>query len=152
MKTPLNLPKAPLKLSRKQGVVVVWCIVRKKDLVLTPEEWVRQHIIHFLINEKQFPIGLIASEFSLNYNGISKRADIVVFNRDSKPVLIVECKAPEIVLSEATVRQIAQYNYNLGVDFLMLSNGVDHVICKIDRIQGKINYLQELPVFEDLIS
>lgn len=152
MKTPLNLPRAPLKLSKKQGVIVVWCIVRKKDLVLTPEEWVRQHILHFLINEKQFPIGLIASEFSLNYNGISKRADIVVFNRDSKPVLIVECKAPEVALSEATVRQIAQYNYNLGVDFLMLSNGLDHVICKIDRIQGKFNYLQELPVFEDLIS
>lgn len=152
MKTPLNLPKADLKLVRKQGVVFVWCIIRKKELVVTPEEWVRQHIIHFLINEKGFPIGLIASEYSLSYNGIAKRADIVVFNRSSQPMLIIECKAPEVSLSEATVRQIAQYNYNLGVDFLMLSNGLNHVVCKIDRQQGKLSYLEELPAFEELVG
>lgn len=152
MKTPLNLPKAPLKLVRKPGGIYVWCIIRKKELLLTPEEWVRQHVIHFLINEKQFPVGLIASEYSLVYNGIAKRADIVVFDRSTQPVLIVECKAPEISLSEATVRQIAQYNYQLGVDFLLLTNGINHVVCKIDRNLGKMRYLEELPSYEEIIG
>lgn len=150
MFTPLNLPQAKLKLTRKDEVVYVWCVIRNKNLVLTPEEWVRQHIIHFLIEEKQFPKGLIASEYALNYNGRSKRADVVVFNRASKPIFIVECKAPEVELTEATLHQIAQYNFELKVDFLLLTNGINHIMCMINRKEHRLDYLQEIPTFSEL--
>ncbi|MCH2230186.1 MAG: type I restriction enzyme HsdR N-terminal domain-containing protein [Crocinitomicaceae bacterium] len=141
----LNLPKANLRLKKVQGVVHVWCIIRKKNLVCTPEEWVRQHFIHFLINDRQIPIGLIASEYPLDYNGRLKRADIVVFNKSQKPVLIVECKAPKISLDEKTLFQIAQYNFNLDVDYLCLTNGLDHAYSQIDKEKGSLRYLKEIP-------
>lgn len=143
---PLNLPKAELRLKKINGIVHVWCIIRKKDLVCTPEEWVRQHFIHFLINERKVPIGLIASEYPLDYNGRLKRADIVVFNKRQDPVLIVECKAPQIPLDEKTVFQIAQYNFHLNVDYLCLTNGLDHAYSLIDKENGSLRYLKELPL------
>ncbi len=143
---PLNLPKADLRLKKIKGVVHVWCIIRKKDLVCTPEEWVRQHFIHFLINERNVPIGLIASEYPLDYNGRLKRADIVVFNKRQDPVLIVECKAPKINLDEKTLFQIAQYNFHLDVDFLCLTNGLDHAYSQIDKENGSLRYLKEIPL------
>lgn len=146
MITPLNFPKADLKLRRREDVVYIWCILRKKELVLTPEEWVRQHTIHYLIGEKKISEGLISSEHPLRYNGLSKRADIVVFNRAQKPVLLVECKAPEINITEKTFQQIAQYNSQLGVDYLMLTNGLTHVYCYIDREKEQFQYLEELPI------
>lgn len=143
---PLNLPKADLRLKKINGIVHVWCIIRKKDLVCTPEEWVRQHFIHFLINERKVPIGLIASEYPLDYNGRLKRADIVVFNKRQDPVLIVECKAPQIPLDEKTVFQIAQYNFHLDVDYLCLTNGIDHAYSLIDKENGSLRYLKEIPL------
>lgn len=141
----LNLPKADLRLKKINGVVHVWCIIRKKDLVCTPEEWVRQHFIHFLINDRKIPIGLIASEYPLDYNGRLKRADIVVFNKAQKPVLIIECKAPKISLDEKTLFQIAQYNFKLDVDYLCLTNGLDHAYSQIDKENGSLRYLKEIP-------
>ena len=143
---PLNLPKADLRLKKIKGVVHVWCIIRKKDLVCTPEEWVRQHFIHFLINDRKIPIGLIASEYPLDYNGRLKRADIVVFNKKQDPVLIVECKAPKINLDEKTLFQIAQYNFHLDVDYLCLTNGLDHAYSMIDKEKGSLCYLKEIPL------
>lgn len=145
----LSFPQAELKLSRKEGQVFVWCIIRKKSLVLTPEEWVRQHLIHFLIREKQIPIGLIAAEMAIEINQLSRRCDVVVFGKDGKPRLIVECKAPEINLTEKTFNQIAQYNAALNVDLLMVTNGLQHIVCQIDRENTLLNYLEELP---DLIT
>ena len=145
----LSFPQAELKLSRKEGQVFVWCIIRKKSLVLTPEEWVRQHLIHFLIQEKQIPIGLIAAEMAIEINQLSRRCDVVVFGKDGKPKLIVECKAPEINLTEKTFNQIAQYNAALNVDLLMVTNGLQHIVCQIDRENTLLNYLEELP---DLIT
>ena len=130
---PLELPKAPLRLKRKDGEVYVRCVIRNKDLVMTPEEWVRQHVIHFLINEKGISKGRIASELALNYNGRLKRADIVVFDAFGAPEMIVECKAPDIKISEKTLYQIAQYNSELNVRRLMLTNGLKHMYCKIDQ-------------------
>jgi hypothetical protein len=141
----LSFPQAELKLSRKEGQVYVWCIIRKKSLVLTPEEWVRQHLIHFLIQEKQIPIGLIAAEMAIEINQLSRRCDVVVFGKDGKPKLIVECKAPEINLTEKTFNQIAQYNAALNVDLLMVTNGLQHIVCQIDRENSQLNYLEELP-------
>ncbi|MFT5779041.1 MAG: type I site-specific restriction endonuclease [Crocinitomicaceae bacterium] len=141
----LNFPKANLTLKRRDGLVYVWCIIRKKELVCTPEEWVRQHAIHYLIHQQEIAIGLIASEYSLTYNGRVKRADIVVFNRDGKPEMLVECKATSIKIDDKTVRQIAQYNFDLNVDRLFLTNGNDHVFCTINRQSGSISYDLEWP-------
>ncbi|MEJ6755546.1 MAG: type I restriction enzyme HsdR N-terminal domain-containing protein [Crocinitomicaceae bacterium] len=144
MITPLNLPKAPLKLSKKDGQVFVWCILRKKNLVCTPEEWVRQHVVHFLIGNG-VPEGLIASEFNLEYNGRSKRADLVVFDREQNPILIVECKEPRVELTQAVFNQIAGYNHELRVEYLMMTNGLDHIYCHVNQSTGEVQYLKELP-------
>lgn len=145
MLTPLNLPKANLQLKRKGEQVYVRCLSRKKDLLLTPEEWVRQHLINELVKTYNVPIGLIASEYLLDYNGRSKRADLVVFGRDQKPRMIIECKAPEVNLSEETLFQIAQYNYVLGVEYLVMSNGLHHVFCEVDQKTGAVHYLESFP-------
>lgn len=141
---PLNFPKADLRLRKRGEDVFVWCVVRKKELLCTPEEWVRQHAIHYLINEKNIPLGLIASEYSLEYNGLKKRADIVVFNRDQQPVLIVECKSTAVPITEAVLHQIAQYNHDLNVRYLMLTNGNEHVFCEVPKGR-ELRYLRELP-------
>ena len=141
----LNLPKADLRLTRRQGEVYVWCVIRKKELLCTPEEWVRQHIIHDLINARNIPIGLIASEYALNYNGRTKRADIVVFNRENIPQIIIECKATSIPLTEETLFQIAQYNFELQVPFMMMSNGIQHIYCKLEKLNEKVEYLTDFP-------
>ena len=142
---PLDFPKANLRLKKRAGQVMVWCILRKKDLLCTPEEWVRQHVIHYLINQKGIPEGLIASEFTIEYNGRAKRADLVVFNRQMQPILIVECKATSIPLSENTLFQIAQYNFELNVDYLLLTNGLQHITCKLSKEGEQIEFLEELP-------
>jgi hypothetical protein len=147
----LSLPKAELRISKKGTTLFVWCIARKKTLVLTPEEWVRQHVIHFLVNHLKVPIGLIASEYSLKINKLSRRSDIVVFGKNSQPVLIVECKSVDLPLSEKIFHQIAQYNFQLNVNYLMMTNGVHHVYCKIDRENNKLIYLENLPHYENLI-
>ena len=145
MITPLNLPKAQLKLSRKNGEVYVRCLIRQKNLVCTPEEWVRQHIINFLVNEIGVSKGRIASEYPLEYNGRSKRADLVLFDEFGKPTMIVECKAPEIPMTEKVVHQIAQYNSQLNVDRLFLTNGLTQIYCEIDREVGRLVYYDEWP-------
>ena len=142
--TPLNLPLAPLLLKRMNGTVYVDCLIRKKKLVLTPEEWVRQHVINFLI-ERGVPKGLIASEVSLKYNERSKRADLVIYGKDQQPKWIVKCKAADVPLSEAVFRQIASYNHTLQVEFLMMTNGLEHVYAHIDRQTGKLTFLEEFP-------
>jgi hypothetical protein len=144
----LQLPKANLRLRRKSDEVFVWCIIRKKELLCTPEEWVRQHIIHDLIDNKKIPIGLIASEFALNYNGRAKRADIVVFDRNNKPLMIIECKATNIAITEETLFQIAQYNFELRVPYLMMSNGLNHVYCELKSDVEGIKYLEDFPKLE----
>lgn len=141
----LNLPKAQLKLKRKADGVYVWCIVRKKELLCTPEEWVRQHFIHFLLNEKNIPLGLIASEVPLNYNGRNKRADIVVYDRLQKPFIIVECKATSVSLTESVMFQAAQYYKELKPYFIVLTNGLNHIYCGIDSTNGAIQYFEDLP-------
>ena len=146
---PLNLPKANLRLKRKGEQVFVWCIIRQMDLLCTPEEWVRQHIIHYLINQKQIPKGLIASEFVVEYNGMRKRADIVVFDKNHSPILIVECKAPEIPIDEKVLLQIATYNSQLNVPFLFLTNGIKHQI--IGRENGVWKKFSDLPDYKELL-
>ena len=146
----LALPKAQLKITKKGDELFVWCVARKKTLVLTPEEWVRQHVIHYLVNDLKVPLGLIASEVSLSINKLSRRCDLIVFSKESKPLLLIECKAVDVPLTENIFHQIAQYNFKLNVDYLMMTNGIHHVYCKIDRVNNKLIYLEKLPLYDDL--
>ncbi len=146
----LALPKAQLKITKKGDELFVWCVARKKTLVLTPEEWVRQHVIHYLVNDLKVPLGLIASEVSLSINKLSRRCDLIVFSKESKPLLLIECKAVDVPLTENVFHQIAQYNFKLNVDYLMMTNGVHHVYCRIDRVNNKLIYLEKLPFYDDL--
>lgn len=130
---PLNLPKADLNLTRKNGDVYVWSILRKKQLKLTPEEWVRQHFVHYLLNEYKLPIGLLVEEYSLVYNGLSKRADILLFNQKGVPKVLVECKSTDVELSQDTFYQVAQYSKSLNVDLCILTNGLQHIFLKSDN-------------------
>ncbi len=141
---PLNFPKANLKLTKEGELIYVWCIIRKKKLLVTPEEWVRQHVVHYLIEDLKIPIGRIASEYTINVNDLTRRCDIVVFDEFGKPKMIVECKAPEIAITENVFYQIAQYNNPLQVDYLMMTNGNDHVYAKVDYETGKTEYLKDL--------
>lgn len=150
MIVPLNLPQANLKLTKKQGQVYVWCIVRKKTLLLSPEEWVRQHVIHFLINQKEVPLGLITSELGIQIHQLNRRCDVVVYGKDQMPKLLVECKAPEIKLNQNTLQQIAHYNASLNVDYLWITNGIEHALYFINREKNQIQILQELPNYEYL--
>lgn len=141
---PLNLPKAPLKLTKSNDSIYVWCEIRGKKLLLTPEEWVRQHVIHYLMSTVGIPRERIASEMAIQVNGLTRRCDIVVVDRTGKPKMIVECKATAIPVNEKVLFQIAQYNRELQVDYLMLTNGNDHFLAKIDTINGELVFLENL--------
>ncbi|MFN5416065.1 MAG: type I restriction enzyme HsdR N-terminal domain-containing protein [Flavobacteriia bacterium] len=123
---------ANLKLSKKDNSVYVWCEIRKKNLVLTPEEWVRQHLIHYLVYHKKFPKGLIASEIEIKANKQKRRCDLVVFDSELKPRILIECKAPEINLNLKVVQQIIHYNNQLQVPVIAISNGLQHEIISIN--------------------
>lgn len=146
----LNLPQAPLKLTHSGENITVFDEWRKKNLLLTPEEWVRQHVLWYLVNDLQFPSSLLAVEYAITVNKLKRRCDIVAFGKDGKAKLIVECKAPHIKLDEVTFLQIAQYNFNLNVDYLILSNGLDHIIAKINRENQQIEYLKQFPNFGEI--
>ncbi len=150
MLKPLNFPKANLKLTRKGEVIYVWDIFRKRKLIVTPEEWVRQHVLHYLIDHKSIPASLIASEYGIEVNKLTRRCDGVVFDRSGKPIMIIECKAPEIKINEQTLHQIAQYNFSLKVNWLVLTNGIDTVVAFVNADNKSIDYIREIPSYEDL--
>ena len=143
--TPLNLPQTQLKLTRKDGIISVFCPVRKKKLILTPEEWVRQHLISYFVEELGISIGKIGAEVSLEYNGRKKRADILVVDEFGQPFILVECKAPEISISDSTFFQISAYQKELPAKILVLSNGIDHEIFELisNSKSNKISDIQD---------
>lgn len=133
MLVPLNLPQAPLKLTRKKDQIYVHCLVRRKSIVCTPEEWVRQHVIYFLVHTYGMSTGLMTTEHRLNYNGREKRADLVVFGDDGRIRLLVECKAPSVSIDNEVVFQIAQYQHIIQSPLLLLSNGLDTMLFKVNE-------------------
>lgn len=141
----LNLPHFKFKIKSTENKYFIFDIVRKKYIVLTPEEWVRQHIVHYLIFKKKYPISLIAVEKQLTINTLNKRTDIVVYSSNGKPHIIVECKASNIKINQEVFNQIARYNLKLNANYLMVSNGLEHYYCKIDSENEKYNFLKELP-------
>ena len=141
----LNLPSYNVKLKSSENKTLIFDNLRKKYLVLTPEEWVRQHFVHFLMLEKKYPSSLIAIEKQVTVNGLKKRSDILVFNTQGEPEIIVECKAPTIKISQETFNQIARYNLKLKANYLIITNGLEHFYCKMDLQNQTYIFLQEIP-------
>ena len=147
----LNLPAYDVKMKEnpRQGKMI-FDPFRKKYVRLTPEEWVRQHFLHFLCEEKQVPPSLVAVEKSLVINGRPRRFDAVVFRNTGAPLLLMEFKAPEVPLSQAVFDQVAAYNLALRADYLIISNGMVHYCCKMDYAARRYHFLKEIPDFSDL--
>jgi len=143
----LNLPIAVLKTKLVEGTTQVFDQVRKKYLVLTAEEWVRQHFIHYLNHEKNYPLGLMEVEKMVKYNGLQTRADIVLYTADGEPNMIVECKAPNVKVTQDAFNQIARYNFKLQVSFLVVTNGIQHFCCQMDYENNEIKFLEEIPSY-----
>ncbi|HSV77536.1 MAG TPA: type I restriction enzyme HsdR N-terminal domain-containing protein [Bacteroidales bacterium] len=146
----LNLPAFPFKLRELKGRKQIFDIFRKKYVALNPEEWVRQHFLAYLIQHRGYPAGLIAVEASLKYNSLQKRADAIVYGKQGKALLIIECKAPEIKLTQDTFDQLARYNFAFGVNHLVVTNGLDHYCCARKGHGTDWNFLDEVPAFEEL--
>lgn len=143
----LNLPAFEYKLKKAHGKVWIFDVIRKKYIILTPEEWVRQHFIHYLIAELHYPKALVKIEGGLMYNQLKKRSDILVFDREGKPWMVVECKSPDLKLSESTLRQASAYNATLKARYLTVSNGLAHYCAATDWDLGKTTLLERLPEY-----
>ena len=141
----LNLPSYNFKLKSNEKHTLIFDILRKKYFILTPEEWVRQHFVQYLIQEKKYPISLIALEKQLIINNLKKRTDIVVFNKFGNPDIIVECKAPKIKISQDTFDQIARYNLKLDAKYLIVTNGIEHYFCQMDFENESYVFLEGIP-------
>ncbi|MCF6170892.1 MAG: type I restriction enzyme HsdR N-terminal domain-containing protein [Bacteroidales bacterium] len=147
----LNLPETPLKTRQNpQGKTEVFDAIRKKYVALQPEEWVRQQFIGFLIHHKNYPASLIAIEKGLAINGLQKRFDAVVFNRNGRPVVLIEFKAPQVKLDDTTFRQVAAYNLNMRVNYLIISNGLMHYCCEMDYEKNSFRFLKDIPGYGGL--
>jgi hypothetical protein len=144
----MNLPEYNLKTRNSDKGICVFDIIRKKYIVLTPEEEVRQRFLHFLINEKQYPKGLISVEKELKFLDLKKRTDIVLYNRTGKVDLIVECKAPFVTVSQKAFDQIARYNMNFKAKYLIVTNGLKHYCCKADYKNNTYLFLKDIPNYE----
>lgn len=143
----LNLPPCNLNLREENGKIEVFDAIRKRYVRLTPEEWVRQHFIHYLTGGLGYPRSLISCESGLKYNDLQKRTDIVVYDRAGAPFMIVECKAPDVKLSQAAFDQAACYNAAIRARYLAITNGLVHYCCHIDSETGKIEFLNAIPAF-----
>ncbi|WP_192349249.1 type I restriction enzyme HsdR N-terminal domain-containing protein [Algoriphagus sp. Y33] len=141
----LNLPHFDPRLLERDGKLWIFDSLRKKQLVLTPEEWVRQHWINFLITQLNFPKGLLALEKGLIYNKLIKRTDLVVWDKNGNPYLLVECKAPKVKLTQKTIEQACMYHKELKTPFLVISNGLQHICLSFDPSGEKFTQEKSFP-------
>ena len=146
----LNLPSFDIRLQRDDEGVKIFDRLRKKFIILTPEDLVRQHIVNYLINHKGFPESLMANEIGITLNGTRRRCDTVVFDKHGSPMVIVEYKASSIVISQSTFDQIVRYNMVLHARYLIVSNGMNHYCCRIDYDNMSYDFLKEVPDYADL--
>ncbi|TXB66809.1 type I restriction enzyme HsdR N-terminal domain-containing protein [Vicingus serpentipes] len=146
----LNLPSYPIKLKEEGGKQFIFDFIRKKYLVNTPEEWVRQNFIQFLLHDKKYPASLIAIEKGLKLNELQKRADAVVYDKNGSAIVLIEFKAPKIKITEATFEQISRYNVVFKVPYLIVSNGLNHYCCKIDFSKNSFEFIKEIPSYSEL--
>jgi hypothetical protein len=143
----LNFPVYHFRFKNSENKVAIFDEIRKKFIILTPEEWVRQHVVQFLLQEKKYPKSHTNVEKLLTVNDLKKRYDVVVYNPDGSIAVLVECKAPEVKISQDTFDQIARYNLTLKANYLMVTNGLNHYFCKMDFENEKYLFLKELPDF-----
>lgn len=146
----LNLPSFEAKVIRKDGRPAIFDFIRRRYVALTPEEWVRQHFVHFLIEHKGYPRTLMANEVQLKLNHTQKRCDTVLYRRDLTAQMIVEYKAPDVEITQAVFDQIGRYNLVLHVDYLVVSNGLQHYCCRMDYVQNRYQFLPDIPLYEKL--
>lgn len=148
MRLSLNFPEFEFKIQESEGKLSIFDSLRKKYLILTPEEWVRQHMISFLVLHRNYPKGLFSLEKEVIYNSLQKRFDILVLDRAGSPFLLIECKAPEVSLSKKTVEQVAVYNKTLGASFMGISNGRQHLFLKYNPEVKNYDQISDLPQFQ----
>lgn len=144
----LNFPKFSFRFKNSENKISIFDCLRKKFVILQPEEWVRQHCVLYLIEEKGYPKSHINVEKELIVNDLKKRYDIVVFNPNGSIHLIVECKAPSVIIDQSTFDQIAQYNLSLNANYLMVTNGLNHYYCQMDFVKERFNFLKDIPNYK----
>lgn len=148
----LQFSKYNFQIKTEPGRQLIFDIVRKKYVTLTPEEWVRQYILHYLIYDHKYPKSLISVEKKVAVNGLPKRTDIVLYNREAQPKIIVECKSPDVALSQKTFEQVARYNLTLQVPMLWVTNGAMHYLCRLSFTGEEHTFLQKLPTAEEIMA
>lgn len=141
----LNLPTYNFRIKKENEKLLIFDSQRKRYVSLTPEEWVRQNFIRFLIEEKGFPAAYLAIEKQLNVNGMKKRCDAILYNKNYYPIMIIELKAPSVQILQSTFDQVAVYNSKLKVDLFMISNGIEHFCCRVDTKNAKYEFFHEIP-------
>ena len=146
----LNLPPYPIRVKEVNGRKQILDILRRKYVTLTPEEWVRQHFIHYLIEYKNYPATLLANEVPLQVGEKKVRADSVLYDQHLRPRMIIEYKAPTVNITQKTFDQIAVYNLLLHVDYLIISNGLNHYCCKVDYDDKKYLLLKDIPDYQNI--
>ena len=141
----LNFPEFESKNKLVNGSMQIFDCVRKSYFVLTPEEWVRQHVIHYLNNYKNYPFALMQVEKLIKYNNLNTRADLIIRDRNFNATILVECKAPSVKINKNAFDQIAKYNFSLQAKYLFVTNGITHYCCSINYLNGDIEYLKDIP-------
>jgi len=147
----LNLPEYNFRIKKIDEKLLIFDSQRRRYVSLTPEEWVRQHFLRFLIEEKGYPAAYLAVEKQLSMNGMKKRCDAILYNEQALPILIIELKAPNVPITQTTFDQVAVYNAKLKVDYFMISNGIEHYCCKVDNLNSKYMFFPELPDYSKLV-
>ena len=148
----LNLPKYGIKIKNDKGHQSIFDVLRRKYVALTPEEWVRQHFVHFLIEHKGYPKALMANEIQLAIGNKKLRCDSVLYDRTLKPRMIIEYMAPTVSITQKVFDQITIYNMLLHVDYLVVSNGIKHYCCRMDYANQKYLFLEDIPDYQNLLT
>lgn len=149
---PLNLPEYETKIAEKDGKSAIFDNLRRCYVTLTPEEWVRQHFVHYLLERRDYPATLMANEVSLTLNNTKRRCDTVVYDRNLRPRMIIEYKAPSVKITRNVFAQISRYNIVLRVDYLVISNGLQHYCCKMDYERNSYSFLNDIPDYKEIIG
>lgn len=145
----LNFPDYNFRFKNSENKVAIFDDVRKKFIILTPEEWVRQHVVRFLCEEKKYPLSHINVEKIIKLNGLTKRYDVVVFQPDGNINILVECKAPDVAITQNTFDQIARYNMQINASYMMVTNGLNHYFCQMDYNLGEYRFLRDIPAYNE---
>ena len=146
----LNLPEYSFKIQTKEQKKYIFDAFRKKFVKLTPEEWVRQHFIRYLCEERNYPVSLMALEMEIQLNKVHLRADAVAYDRQARPVMLIECKAPDVAIGQEHFDQILRYNMLLKVEYLVVTNGLEHYCCRLDIQNGSYQFLKDIPDYHEI--